>query len=192
MTTATTGIASLLLFGGRTLHSSLRIPLNVEWNTLPTVNIDTVLAEALRQLDVLIIDEISTGHKNVIHYVDNLLRSIVYGDGRKLPFGGKVSYYSYLLIGRLMFFSSDCDFRRRLEANVAGGQRWRQQRSLLRISKEFGLFHPQNGQNPSADNQPQATRGRTTISETAQMLWHWRWQATKPVCSNKRRNVEAR
>jgi hypothetical protein len=90
MTTATTGIASLLLFGGRTMHSALRIPLNVGWDTLPTLNIDTLTAAALRRLDVLIIDEISTGHKNVINFVDKLLRSIVYGDARKMRFGGKV------------------------------------------------------------------------------------------------------
>jgi hypothetical protein len=107
MATATTGIASLLLFGGRTMHSALRIPLNISWDTQPAVDYASTLAEMLRQVDVLIIDEISAGHKNVINYIDNLFRSVAEHEHKNIRFGGKVRNYiinslSLLLMLRLI------------------------------------------------------------------------------------------
>jgi len=106
MATATTGIAALLLFGGRTMHSALRIPLNVQWDTQPTIDYDSFLAEALRQLDVLIIDEISAGHKNVVNYIDKLLRSISPPDKENLKFGGKVVLSNCISINFYLYRSS--------------------------------------------------------------------------------------
>jgi hypothetical protein len=90
MATATTGKAALLLFGGRTMHSALRIPLNIHWDTRPKVDYASKLAEMLRHVDVLIIDEISAGHKNVINYIDTLFRDVAEHDKKNLRFGGKV------------------------------------------------------------------------------------------------------
>jgi hypothetical protein len=87
--TATTGIASLLLHEGSTLHSKLAIPLQIDEGTEPFTDYTSFRAEVLRRMDVLIIDEISVAHKHLIAYVDREFRAI---DRRTshLPFGGKV------------------------------------------------------------------------------------------------------
>jgi hypothetical protein len=51
---------------------------------------ESELAVILRALDVLIIDEISSVHKNIMFYVDRLLRSID-RDRADLEFAGKVN-----------------------------------------------------------------------------------------------------
>jgi hypothetical protein len=57
------------------------------------VDYASTLAEMLRQVDVLIIDEISAGHKNVINYIDNLFRSVAEHEHKNIRFGGKVRTY---------------------------------------------------------------------------------------------------
>jgi hypothetical protein len=47
-------------------------------------------AESLRKAEFIIIDEISMLHKDVLHYIDRLLRDIAPAEKRHLPFGGKV------------------------------------------------------------------------------------------------------
>uniref|UniRef100_A0A183CR86 ATP-dependent DNA helicase n=1 Tax=Globodera pallida TaxID=36090 RepID=A0A183CR86_GLOPA len=74
--TASTGIAAELLFEGATLHSKLRVPLDIDEGTLPMLDYESDSAKILRALEVLIIDEISITDKNVVLYVDKLLRSI--------------------------------------------------------------------------------------------------------------------
>uniref|UniRef100_A0A183CMG6 ATP-dependent DNA helicase n=1 Tax=Globodera pallida TaxID=36090 RepID=A0A183CMG6_GLOPA len=89
MATASTGIAAELLFDGATLHSKLRIPLDIEDDTLPLLDYESDPAKVLRALELLIIDEISIADKNVIAYVDKLLRSID-AQHAEMQFGGKI------------------------------------------------------------------------------------------------------
>uniref|UniRef100_A0A914H8H6 ATP-dependent DNA helicase n=1 Tax=Globodera rostochiensis TaxID=31243 RepID=A0A914H8H6_GLORO len=87
--TASTGIAAELLFEGATLHSKLRIPINMDDDTMPMLDYESDPAKLLRALELLIIDEISIADKNVIIYVDKLLRSIDVPNHDK-HFGGKI------------------------------------------------------------------------------------------------------
>lgn len=96
MVTASTGIASELLFEGSTMHNRLRIPLNIKADTRPVVDNETELAAILREMDVLIIDEVSAVHKDVLCYVDRLLREID-RDNRNFDFAGKVELLKYLM-----------------------------------------------------------------------------------------------
>uniref|UniRef100_A0A183C4Z0 ATP-dependent DNA helicase n=1 Tax=Globodera pallida TaxID=36090 RepID=A0A183C4Z0_GLOPA len=87
--TASTGIAAELLFEGATLHSKLRVPIDIDEDTLPMLDYESDPAKVLRALELLIIDEISITDKNVINYVDKLLRSIDVANYEK-HFGGKI------------------------------------------------------------------------------------------------------
>ena len=88
--TASTGIAAILLFEGSTMHSKFRIPLKVKNSSEPTVDYESRFATILRQLDVLIIDEISAGHKDAIIFIHKTLCSIANAEDMDRPFGGKV------------------------------------------------------------------------------------------------------
>uniref|UniRef100_A0A183BLD2 ATP-dependent DNA helicase n=1 Tax=Globodera pallida TaxID=36090 RepID=A0A183BLD2_GLOPA len=90
LATASTGIAAQLLFEGATLHSKLRVPIDIDADTMPMLDYESDPAKLLRALELLIIDEISIADKNVINYVDKLLRSIDVANNEK-HFGGKVS-----------------------------------------------------------------------------------------------------
>lgn len=87
---ATTGIASTLLIGGATAHSTFWVPVNLQANTTPKMDAEKYYAENLRKAELLIIDEISMMHKDVLLYIDRLLRDIAPANKRQLPFGGKV------------------------------------------------------------------------------------------------------
>uniref|UniRef100_A0A183C0L0 ATP-dependent DNA helicase n=1 Tax=Globodera pallida TaxID=36090 RepID=A0A183C0L0_GLOPA len=89
LATASTGIAAQLLFEGATLHSKLRVPIDIDDDTTPMLDYESDSAKLLRALELLIIDEISISDKNVINYVDKLLRSIDMANHEK-HFGGKI------------------------------------------------------------------------------------------------------
>uniref|UniRef100_A0A183CD57 ATP-dependent DNA helicase n=1 Tax=Globodera pallida TaxID=36090 RepID=A0A183CD57_GLOPA len=89
LATASTGIAAQLLFEGATLHSKLRVPIDIDDDTTPMLDYESDPAKLLRALELLIIDEISIADKNVINYVDKLLRSIDVAN-REKHFGGKI------------------------------------------------------------------------------------------------------
>uniref|UniRef100_A0A183CJY4 ATP-dependent DNA helicase n=1 Tax=Globodera pallida TaxID=36090 RepID=A0A183CJY4_GLOPA len=89
LATASTGIAAQLLFEGATLHSKLRVPIDIDDDTMPMLDYESDPAKLLRALELLIIDEISIADKNVINYVDKLLRSIDVANQEK-HFGGKI------------------------------------------------------------------------------------------------------
>lgn len=85
-----TGIAADLLFEGATLHSKLRIPIDIDADTVPMLDYESVTAKVLRALEVLIIDEISMANKVIIKFLDALLRSVRF-EHRDKPFGGVVN-----------------------------------------------------------------------------------------------------
>ena len=84
---AFTGIAANLLPGGRTAHSAFKIPLKVNESTPGSIKPTSVAAEPLRQAALIIWDDISVTPKNLVMYVERLLRDCV---GCVDPFGGKV------------------------------------------------------------------------------------------------------
>ena len=84
--TASTGIAAINA-GGVTLHSLFKIPLHI---IDPLQNIDYNISKAkvrlIRQMDILIIDEISMVRPDIIDYVDKACRQ--FRRNYNQPFGG--------------------------------------------------------------------------------------------------------
>lgn len=173
MATATTGKAALLLFGGKTMHSALRIPLNINWDTQPLVDYECFLAEVLRQLDVLIIDEISAGHKNVIHYIDNLLRSVAPVELQNVKYGGKVS--NTILFSFTYYLIKDCNPLWRLETTFASGQRRRYLCCLRCFSQNNGHIRAQPGLTASFVKEPTTASWPRGIQQKAENMGHWSW-----------------
>jgi hypothetical protein len=86
---ASTGIAALLLPGGRTAHKRFKIPFNVSESTTCFISRRTHLAELLCHTDLIIWDETPMTNRDVFNAVDRTLRDIR-GDlpGGDRPFGG--------------------------------------------------------------------------------------------------------
>ncbi|KAL3110848.1 hypothetical protein niasHT_014785 [Heterodera trifolii] len=87
---AATGIAAELLYEGQTVHKRLCRQRHIDASTPLNVDLESNFAEMLRKIDGMIIDEISMQNRDVLEYVDRLLRFVVPTDLLKsLPFGGK-------------------------------------------------------------------------------------------------------
>ncbi|KAG5517186.1 hypothetical protein RHGRI_037823 [Rhododendron griersonianum] len=85
VTVASSGIASLLLEGGRTAHSTFAIPLDVLENSICGFTKQSLQAELFRETKLMIWDEVPMQHKYCVEAVDRTLRDI--RDNPK-PFGG--------------------------------------------------------------------------------------------------------
>lgn len=97
---ATTGIAALQFFFGRTAHSLFQIPIELEKDVifgdilqskllkrLQKAGYNSNRLQLLRNMHCLIWDEVSMVNKHVFNAVDRLLQVIM---GNTLPFGGKM------------------------------------------------------------------------------------------------------
>ncbi|KAH0633187.1 hypothetical protein KY284_035973 [Solanum tuberosum] len=92
LTVASSGIASLLLPGGRTSHSRFVIPLNINEDSTCNIKQGTPLANLIVKAKLIIWDEAPMMHKYCFEALDRTLRDIIsYKDASKaeLPFGGK-------------------------------------------------------------------------------------------------------
>ena len=85
VTVASSGIASLLLMGGRTAHSTFCIPLNVLENSICGFTKQSMHAELFRKTKLIIWDEVPMQHRHCVEAVDHTLQDI--RDNKK-PFGG--------------------------------------------------------------------------------------------------------
>ena len=86
--TAFTGIAAILLPGGRTLHSRTKAPVgdNLHEDTiLPITNHKNGTRALFQQTSLLIIDEVTMVERNLLLAIDRTLREI---RGNDKPFGG--------------------------------------------------------------------------------------------------------
>lgn len=80
-----------LLFGGKTVHFAFYVPNNVDSKTQPRLARDYNCAAILRASELIIIDEISTLHKDVFNYVNRTLQYLYDGTSNAtVPFAGKV------------------------------------------------------------------------------------------------------
>lgn len=87
--TAFTGIASsLLIGGGRTMHSRFRIPIPTNMGVVSRILVDTPEAQDLRECKLFVVDEASMVSRAMLECVDRLLRDIM--GTPFVPFGGKV------------------------------------------------------------------------------------------------------
>ncbi|XP_022003820.2 uncharacterized protein LOC110901291 [Helianthus annuus] len=90
---ASSGIASLLLSGGRTAHSRFAIPLNLNEDSLCRIKHGTDIAHLLQKTQLIIWDEAPMIHKHAFEALDRSLKDILSDDSSNnidLPFGGKV------------------------------------------------------------------------------------------------------
>ena len=88
--TATTGMASILLHHGVTSHKGFFIPRILDGKTESRLATHTEQAKKLKNAPFVIIDEVTMMHKDAFSYIDKTLRSIVDGEQKNLPFGGKI------------------------------------------------------------------------------------------------------
>ncbi|XP_075197650.1 ATP-dependent DNA helicase Pif1-like [Anomaloglossus baeobatrachus] len=75
---ASSGIADTLLKGGRTAHSTFKLPLNLSHSDSPVCNIaqGSVLAKLLQKCSAIIWDECTMSHQRALEAVDRLLQDL--------------------------------------------------------------------------------------------------------------------
>jgi hypothetical protein len=88
---ASSGIAAILLKGGRTAHSRFKIPLNVHSDSFCSIKAQSDLAELIRQTKVVLWDEAPMQNRQVAEAVERTFRDIR-NDGR--PFGGVLMVFA--------------------------------------------------------------------------------------------------
>ncbi|XP_020097133.1 uncharacterized protein LOC109716214 [Ananas comosus] len=89
---ASSGIASLLLPGGRTTHSRFKIPLKIDEFSTCEIKKGTQLAKLLHHTSLIIWDEAPMNHRNCFEALDRSLRDILQSDDGNIEqklFGGK-------------------------------------------------------------------------------------------------------
>src|SRR5690348_4456506 len=87
---ATSGIAALLLEGGRTAHSRFKIPMKLGEASTCNINSSSksALANLVREFKLIIWDEAAMAHRYMFEAVDKTLRDITNVNDK--TFGGKV------------------------------------------------------------------------------------------------------
>ncbi|XP_014666796.1 PREDICTED: ATP-dependent DNA helicase PIF1-like [Priapulus caudatus] len=80
---ASSGIPATLLAGGRTAHSTLKLPLNLAQNDTPTCNLSkgSNAAKLLQLVHLIMWDECTMSHKAAFEAVDRTLR-VIRGNGK--------------------------------------------------------------------------------------------------------------
>jgi len=84
---ASSGIAALLLIGGRTAHSCFKIPLKIHEDSMCPIPKNGELADLLRITDLIIWDEAPMQHRHIHECVNRTFQDI---RGNDKPFGGIV------------------------------------------------------------------------------------------------------
>ncbi|XP_071714697.1 uncharacterized protein [Rutidosis leptorrhynchoides] len=87
---ASSGIAALLLTGGRTAHSRFAIPINVLEDSFCSIKPESELAALLNQAKLIIWDEAPMMHIHCFEAFDRTMKDIIKSNKSFEPFGGKV------------------------------------------------------------------------------------------------------
>jgi hypothetical protein len=119
---ASSGIASLLLPGGRTAHSRFKIPIDLHDESTCNITQQMKVAELVRKADLIIWDEAPMMHRRAFKAVDRTLRDLMKLDDAQATekiFGGKT-----MVLGG--------DFRQILPVVPKGGREDIVSASLLR------------------------------------------------------------
>ena len=82
---ASTGLASLLLPGGRTSHSRFKIPIPVNEQSTCNIKKNDTHHQLLEQTSLIIWDEVASQHRHVVECVDRSMKDLM---SRNQPFGG--------------------------------------------------------------------------------------------------------
>ena len=88
---ATSAVAAQLIKGGRTAHSTFRIPVPCGPCQPCNVSVSSAEGRELRDIDLIIWDEIVMAHRHCIETVEKTLRDVM---DNNMPFGGKVVLFS--------------------------------------------------------------------------------------------------
>ncbi|XP_077242509.1 uncharacterized protein LOC143883022 [Tasmannia lanceolata] len=89
---ASSGIASLLLLGGRTAHSCFKIPLDLDDSSTCFIKQRLELAELIEEVDLIIWDEAPMAHRHVLKAVDRTFKVLLKHTSLEVAdkvFGGK-------------------------------------------------------------------------------------------------------
>ncbi len=124
---ASSGIASLLLIGGRTAHSRFKIPIIINENSICNITPNSSIGYLIQRCEIVIWDEAPMMHKYIFHAVDRAFRDITKVDQ---PFGGKV----FVLCG---------DFRQTLPVIPRGSDEQIVNSSLLKsyLRSSVRIYH---------------------------------------------------
>ena len=88
---ASSGIASLLLEGARTVHSRCKVPLEITEGQLLNFGKHSATAKLIKRAVLLLWDECTMLSKEVLAIIDRSLRDLM---GNDLPFGGKLFVFT--------------------------------------------------------------------------------------------------
>uniref|UniRef100_A0A182PWS4 ATP-dependent DNA helicase n=1 Tax=Anopheles epiroticus TaxID=199890 RepID=A0A182PWS4_9DIPT len=91
LATAASGIAALLLTGGKTVHSTFKLPLDLNEHSTCSIPVQSKRAEMIRQATLIVWDEASMSSRYALEAVDRTLQDIT---GVQRAFGGKVMLLS--------------------------------------------------------------------------------------------------
>ena len=91
LATAISAVASKLLSNGSTVHSKLKVPIQIKESSLCSFSKRDATGKLLLQTKLLIIDEVSMGHKHMYEAIDRSLRELTNIDR---PFGNKIVVFS--------------------------------------------------------------------------------------------------
>ncbi|XP_019260389.1 PREDICTED: uncharacterized protein LOC109238395, partial [Nicotiana attenuata] len=84
-------VAASLLSGGRTAHFRFKIPIDVDGNFSCSISKQSSLASLIRDVKLIVWDEISIAKKEMIEALDLLLRDLM---ETTMLFGGKVVVFN--------------------------------------------------------------------------------------------------
>ncbi|GMF64242.1 unnamed protein product [Phytophthora fragariaefolia] len=82
---ASSGIAALLLMGGRTAHSTFKIPLKLDEKSVCSIHKQSKLKKLFQEASLIIWDEAPMTHRHAFEAVDRSLRDVLNND--EDPFG---------------------------------------------------------------------------------------------------------
>src|SRR6266542_1566298 len=85
---ASSGIAALLLNGGRTAHSRFKIPIPIIETSTLNISKNSELADLIRMAKLIIWDEAPMAHRYTFEAVDRTFKDLT--DNSDEPFGGKI------------------------------------------------------------------------------------------------------
>jgi hypothetical protein len=148
---ASSGIAALLLDGGRTAHSRFKIPIQIDETSIAAIKCQNQLHQILEETKVIIWDEVSMQHRFAIEAVDRALRDL-FEVSTALFSSNKSLMIS--LEGKLTLWRNHYHFWRRLPSDSPCGPRW------IKTGHHWSSFLLKHQHHhPSLTNQHE-TRGR--------------------------------
>ena len=87
---AWTGIAAMLLEGGRTVHNRFKLPIQLNETSVSSIKANSNEANFIKNCKVILWDEAPMSNKYALSCVDRLLRDVADREDREKLFGGKV------------------------------------------------------------------------------------------------------